>query len=292
MKQIILFVLTAIVFSCSVPKKELNNIFYAFNNAFRTLPNAPEGLDEQAELLVKLGYDGYSGHITDPYFPRRAALDKEGLKMPEIYWGIEMDADGNVTYNEDLKDLIKHSKDRNLIVALFSNAKAFNNNKDEGDPLFAKGIQELADFAAEYNVKVAIYPHVNNYCETIEHCLKMAGLVDRENFGIVFNTCHMLKVEGENGWEEKLLNALPQVFMISINGADSGDTQNMDWNQLIQPLGEGTFDTYKLVKLAKDHGYKGPFGLQCYNIKQDCEVALNRSITTWREYQDRYAAGE
>ncbi len=292
MKQIILFLLTAIVFSCSAPKKELNNIFYAFNNAFRTLPNAPEGLDEQAELLVKLGYDGYSGHITDPYFPRRAALDKVGLIMPEIYWGIEMDADGNVTYNEDLKDLIKHSKDRNLIVALFSNAKAFNNNKDEGDPLFAKGIQELADFAAEYNVKVAIYPHVNNYCETIEHCLKMAGLVDRENFGIVFNTCHMLKVEGENGWEEKLLNALPQVFMISINGADSGDTQNMDWNQLIQPLGEGTFDTYKLVKLAKDHGYKGPFGLQCYNIKQDCEVALNRSITTWREYQDRYAAGE
>jgi len=212
--------------------------------------------------------------------------------MPEIYWGINMDADGNVSYKEGLKDIIKDSKDRSLIVALFSNAKAFNDNKDEGDPLLAKGIQELADFAAKYNVKVAIYPHVNNYCETIEHCVQMAKLVDRENFGVVFNTCHMLKVEGEANWEEKLVDAMPYIYMISLNGADSGDTQNMDWDRLIQPLGEGTFDTYKLVKLAKDNGFSGPFGLQCYNIKQDADVALTKSINTWKEYKRSYAARE
>lgn len=292
MKQIILLTLITVLFSCSAPKKELDNTFYAFNNAMRVLPNAPTGLDAQAELLVKLGYDGFSGHTSDPYFVRRAALDKAGLQMPEIYWGISMDADGNVTYKEEIKAIIKDSKDRNLIVALFSNAKAFNENRIEGDPLLAKGIQELADFAAPYNVKVAIYPHVNNYCETIEHCVKMAKLVDRDNFGVVFNTCHMLKVEGEANWEEKLVSAMPYIYMISLNGADGGDTQNMGWDRLIQPLGEGTFDTYKLVKLAKDNGFDGPFGLQCYNIKQDCEVALSKSITTWKDYQKRYAAGE
>lgn len=282
----------ALLCSCSAQKKELNNTFYAFNNAFRTLPNAPQKLNEQAELLVKLGYDGFSGHTTDPYFARRESLDKVGLKMPEIYWGINMDADGTVTYKEGIKEVIKDSKDRDLIVAFFTNAKTFNDRKEEGDPLFAKGFQELADFAAEYNVKVAVYPHVNNYCETVEHCLKMAKLVDRDNFGIVFNTCHMLKVEGEEGWEDKLLNAMPHIFMISINGANSGDTKNMGWDQLIQPLGEGTFDTYKLVKLAKDNGFNGPFGLQCYNINQDCEVALQQSISTWRQYQEEYNSGE
>ncbi len=292
MKQIILFTLVIVLMSCTAQKKELDNTFYAFNNAFRTLPNAPEGLDAQAEFLVKLGYDGFSGHTADPYFERRAALDKVGLQMPEIYWGIEMDANGNVTYKEGIKEIIKDSKDRNLIVALFSNAKSFNDKKDDGDPLFAKGIQELADFAADYNVKVAIYPHVNNYCETIAHCVKMAELVDRENFGVVFNTCHMLKVEGEEGWEDKLVNAMPYIYMISLNGADSGDTKNMGWDQLIQPLGEGTFDTYKLVKLAKDTGFDGPFGLQCYNIKQDAEVALTKSITTWKQYQQKYAEGK
>lgn len=33
---------------------------------------------------------------------------------------------------------------------------------------------------------------------------------------------HLLKAEGEDGWEEKRLNALPY---ISINGADSGNTR-------------------------------------------------------------------
>ena len=79
--------------------------------------------------------------------------------------------------------------------------------------------------------------------------------------------------------------------MISICGAESGNTQEMGWDQLIQPLGEGTFDTYKLVKLAKDKGYEGPFGLQTYNIKQDAEVALSTSISTWREYQLKYREG-
>jgi len=116
----------------------------------------------------------------------------------------------------------------------------------------------------------------------------MAKLVDRDNFGIVFNTCHMLKVEGEANWEEKLVSSIPYIYMISLNGADSGDTQDMDWDRLIQPLGEGTFDTWKLVKLAKDNGYKGPFGLQCYNIEQDCEVALTKSMNTWKAYQERY----
>lgn len=292
MKSFILLVLAAVMLNCSAEKKELDNTFYAFNNAFRTLPNAPKELDEQAQMLKELGYDGYSGHTSDPYFPRRKALDKAGLKMPEIYWGIDMDANGKVSYKEEIKEIIKDSKDRDLIVALFSNAKDFNDRKAEGDPLFAKGIQELTDYAATYNVKVAIYPHVNNYCETVEHCVKLAKLVDRSNFGIVFNTCHMLKVEGEKGWEEKLIQAMPHIFMISINGADSGDTQNMGWDRLIQPLGEGSFDTYKLVKTAKDNGFEGPFGLQCYNIKQDCKVALEKSITTWEKYQQQYALGE
>jgi hypothetical protein len=59
-------------------------------------------------------------------------------------------------------------------------------------------------------------------------------------------------------------------------------------SSLIQPLGEGSFDTYQLVKLINDNGYDGKFGLQCYNIKQDCEVALTKSIQTWQAYKKRY----
>ena len=294
MRKLILLFVMCMLFGCAEKEKpkQLDNTFYAFNNAVRTLPNAPQGLDEQAVFIKKLGFDGFGGHTSEDYFPRRAALDKVGLKMPEIYWGIDIDSAGNMTYKKELLDIIKDSKGRDLVVALFSNVKYYQNNQAEGDPLVVKNIQELADYAAPYGVKVAIYPHINNYCETLEHSVRLAKMTNRDNVGAIFNTCHLLKVEGEAGWEEKLLDALPHLYMISINGADSGNTKEMGWDQLIQPLGEGTFDTYKLVKLAKENGYEGLFGLQCYNIKQDAEVALTKSINTWREFQKRYANGE
>ncbi len=200
-----------------------------------------------------------------------------------------MDSTGQISYKEGLKEITIDSKDQNLVVALFSNVKYFMNNKEEGDPLLAKAIGELADFAALYGAKIAIYPHINNYCETSEHSVRLAKMTDRPNVGAIFNTCHLLKVEGEEGWEDKLLSALPYLFMISINGADSGNTQEMNWDRLIQPLGEGTFDTYKLVKLAKDNGYEGLFGLQTFAIKQDFEVVLTKSMNTWEKYKKRYA---
>ncbi|MDA1122360.1 MAG: hypothetical protein O2887_18055 [Bacteroidetes bacterium] len=98
----------------------------------------------------------------------------------------------------------------------------------------------------------------------------------------------MLKVEGEENWEEKISTALPYLFMVSINFIDSGNTKGMGWDRLIQPLGEGSFDKYKLVKLLKDNDYNGIFGLQCYDIKQDCEVTLTKSMNIWRSYQERY----
>lgn len=293
MNKLFLLFALCIAFGCSNNSvRQLDNTFYAFNNSVRTLPNAPQGMDAQAEFIKQLGFDGFAGHVSEDYFARRAALDKVGLAMPEIYWGIDIDSAGNMTYKEGLMDVIKDAKDRDLMLALFINAKSFQDNQEEGDRVVVSAIQELADFAAPYNVRVAIYPHINNYCETSEHSVRLAKMANRDNVGAIFNTCHLLKVEGEEGWEEKLVNALPYLFMISINGADSGDTKSMGWDRLIQPLGEGTFDTYKLVKIAKDHGYDGLFGLQCYQINQDAEVALTKSMNTWKEYQRRYAAGE
>ena len=289
MKNLILFAILNLLLGCSSPKKQLDNTFYAFNNCVRTLPNAPEKLEGQVDLIKKTGFDGFAGHHTQDYFKLRAALDEVGLKMPEIYWGITIDDEGNMTWKEGLKEVIEDSNDRNLMVALYINADAYLENKEIGDPVVAKAVAELADFAAPYGVKIAIYPHIGNYCETSEHSVQLAKMAGRENVGAIFNTCHLLKVEGEDGWAEKLLNALPYLYMISINGADSGNTQEMGWDRLIQPLGEGTFDTWKLVKLAKDNGYEGPFGLQCYNIKQDCEVALTKSMQTWEDYKKRYA---
>ncbi len=291
MKQILYFLFISSFLGCSSPEKELNNTFYCFSNA-GNLPNAPEGVEALSEFFKGLGYDGWGGHYgEDDYFARRAALDKAGLKLSEIYWNLDIDSVGKVSYKEGVKEAIADSKDRNLVVTFIVRAEAYQENQAVGDPLVVKAIQEMADFAAPYGVKVAVYPHVNVYCETSEHSVRLAKMADRENVGAIFNLCHLLKKEGEKGWEQKLTDALPYLYMISICGAESGNTEEMGWDQLIQPLGEGSFDVYQLVKLAKDGGYEGPFGLQTYNIKQDAEIALSTSISTWHEYQLKYREG-
>lgn len=290
MKRIVLLLLAGFFFAGQAfsQKKELDNVFYCFYNGITTLPHAPETLDAQAALIKKIGFDGLGGHIDDNYFKRRRSLDQAGVEMPEIYWGMDLTAEGEIVFKKELKKIIKDSKDRDLMVALFLNAEEYKSNRTEGDKLFTAGIRKLADFAAQYHVKIAIYPHMGFYCERLDHSVELAKMVDRDNVGAIFNTCHLLKVEGEEGWEEKTLKALPYLYMVSINGADSGNTKEMGWDRLIQPLGEGTFDTWKLVKLLKDNGYEGKFGLQCYGIKQDCEVALTKSMNTWNSYKERY----
>ena len=286
LKLVLILLVPALMLSCT-SEKELDNVFYCFNNGVRTLPNAPVGMEAQAALVKRMGYDGLAGHTEDNYYELRAAMDKVDLEMPEMYIAMNI-VDGMISYHEALKGILEHSKDRNLLVALHLHADDFTDGKTAGDELFVEGIRELADFAAPLNINIAIYPHVNFYCETVEHAMDLADRIDRKNAGVIFNLCHLLKVEGEEGWHEKALAALPRLFMVSINGADSGNTKEMDWDRLIQPLGEGSFDTYELVKFLKDNGYEGKFGLQCYNIKQDCEVALTKSINTWEAYKMRY----
>jgi sugar phosphate isomerase/epimerase len=103
------------------------------------------------------------------------------------------------------------------------------------------------------------------------------------------NLCHLLKVEGPDGIEAKIKEFAPLLFAVNICGADDGNTRQLGWDRLIQPLGEGSFDTYKFIKLLIDNGYKGPIGLQCYNLKGDAKETLTKSLQIWNSYKKRYS---
>ncbi len=284
---ILMLVTLSLSLSCCLNKKKLDNVFYCFNNSMR-LANAPTGYEEQARLAKRLGYSGISGSGEESYFEFRKALDIAGVNIPETYIPLKIDS-GIPPYNPLLKELIKDSKDRDLLITLHLHSEIYKNNKEEGDLKFVAVLTELADYAAQYNVKLSVYPHYSFYCESLEHAVKLTKMVNRPNLGAVFNLCHFLKVEGPSDLEEQVKKAVPYLFMVSLSGADTGDTRNMDWDRLIQPLGKGSFDTYPLVKFLKDNNYEGKFGLQCYNIKQDCEPTLTQSMNTWNEYKKRYS---
>jgi sugar phosphate isomerase/epimerase len=270
-------------------QQKLNNVFYA-QNTLDGFQNAPKTPKEKAKLLKSAGFDGLEGFGYLGFHELREALRQEGLSMPVNYVGLDFNADGKIEEAADLeiKEMIRASA-RGSVIYFHLHSKMHDDDKEAVDQLIAGTLRGLADYAAGFGVKLCVYPHAGFYCETIGHSVKLAKMVDRKNYGAALNLCHLLKVEGSAGIDEKIRESAPYLFAVNICGADNGDTRNLGWDRLIQPLGDGSFDTYHFVKTLRDHGYTGPVGLQCYNLRGDADETLSRSMKTWKDYQKRYA---
>ena len=116
--------------------------------------------------------------------------------------------------------------------------------------------------------------------ERVEDAVRVVKQVDRANVGVTFNLCHWLKVDDEKNMESLIKLAMPHLFVVTINGADSGGN---DWKGLIQTLDKGTFDIGKFLKTLADNGYTGPIGFQGYGIGGDAYDNLKRTMAAWRE---------
>ena len=85
---------------------------------------------------------------------------------------------------------------------------------------------------------------------------------------------------------------LPLVIFISVAGFAQEkiiDNTFYVFNNCTRTLPNAPESMVEQAKLVKKLGYDGLFGLQCYNIKQDCRKALLKSISTWQNYRERYA---
>ena len=153
------------------------------------------------------------------------------------------------------------------------------------------GVRELADVAAEVELKVSIYPHSGFYAATAREAVRIVKQVDRKNVGVTLNLCHELMAGNADEMPQIIDEVAPYLSVVTINGADHKKKgQKMGWDRLIQPLGQGSFDVYGHLKKLKAVGYGGPVGLQCYGLKSDPAVHLKQSSEAWKAYSARLAA--
>ena len=269
-------------------KKKVKNIFYA-QNTLQGFTNTPKTAMEKAKLLKTIGYDGLEGFGYEDFYELKDALDKESLRMPVNYVHLKIGADGKLgdTLALEIREMISATAKGDIIYFPIS-SDSYKNACEAGDDLVTSILREFSDYAAPYGVKLCAYPHINTYCETVAHAVKLAKMMNRKNYGACLNLCHLLKVEGSEGIDDKIKEFMPLLFAVNICGADDGDTRQMGWDRLIQPLGQGSFNTYHFIKVLLDNGYKGPFGLQCYNLKGDVVMTLTESLKIWDEYKKQY----
>jgi sugar phosphate isomerase/epimerase len=257
------------------------NAFFAF--CIDTHDAKKRNLEQQAQMLKELGYDGV-GHLWLDNIPERLkTLDAAGLKLFQITITVNI-APGKQAYDPKLKEVMPLLKGRGVQFLLLMNG--LKPSDPAGDARAVEIIREMAALASDSGAQILLYPHSYMWMERIEDAVRVADKVDRPNVGVMFNLCHWLRVSKSRDYKPLLVQAMPRLWAVSISGADEFDDKP-GWGHYIQPLGRGSFDMAAFLKTLRQLGYTGPIGLQCYGIPGDVRDTLAESMKAWRGYSAR-----
>lgn len=282
MTNLIKILIPAVLLFCSLENRaqKFDPPFFVFEDGLWNAES--ESPEYWVDLVDEIGFDGIELiglKRLDGILPE---LKEHDLKLYTLY--IKIDIDDDQSYDPRLKDYIKQLKNTGLHLWVHVHSEEFEPSDPAGDEKCIPIINELADYADKYGVKIAFYPHSNFWVEKVDDGVRLAKKIDKPNVGTVFNLCHFLKKDEPEKLEEKLVRAMPHLFLVSINGADKGDTNQMNWDRLIQPLGSGDYDVLNVLEILNENGYNNPVGLQCYGIEGKPEEFLRQSMKTWNEY--------
>ena len=264
---------------------EVANPFFAMDTGTRDATHKTPA--EQGALVKALGFAGVGPiyHGAEDLQQWFAALDQQGLKMYALYLNLNVET-GKEPLSPVLKEAITALKGRDTFAWLFVTCKQFKPSTTNGDEVAVAALREVADFAAERGVRLALYPHTGQYAQRVEDCVRLIAKADRKHLGVTFNLCHWLKVDGQD-LAATLKCAAPYLQVVTLNGADAG---GKDWTTLIQPLDVGTYDVAPLLRQLKAMGFHGPIGLQHFGIKGGVAENLKHSMDGWQKLQARVAA--
>jgi sugar phosphate isomerase/epimerase len=244
--------------------------FFAFDNGVgREAKWSPA---QQAALLARLGYDGIGYTGVSDFSVRQAAFHARGLRIFNLY--VAAYVDRPQAYEPELVALLPQLAGTGTVLWLTVQGRA------PDDRRAITILQELADAAAPHGVRIALYPHKGFFVATANDALRLLPRIDRPNVGLTLNLCHELAAGHAAQLDAIVQRCAAHLMLVSINGADPTG----GWNELIRPLGEGTFNVHGFLQTLYGVGYNGPIGLQCYNIKQEPEVHLTKSMTAWKRF--------
>ncbi len=232
---------------------------------------------DKAKFLKQVGYAGIGW--TPPGIPEMlAALAQEGLSMETLYVGVRI-GDGEQKFDPQLPKFIEMLKGRGTILWLQISSKSDQPSTLEGDERAVAVIREISGLAQAAGLRVALYPHAGAWLERVQDAVRVVRKVARANVGVTFNLSHSLRVGDESKIPELLRECRPHLFVVTVNGADHAG----GWNQLIQPLDQGAFDTAQFLRQLQAIHFTGPIGLQHYGVKGDARENLQRSMKAWRK---------
>jgi len=256
----------------------LSNPFFAFEDGLgpKTVP-----LMAKLAMVKRIGFDGVELDGAQNFEQRLEAVDRSGLKLFCLYVGVNVD-NGKTVFEPGMEQAIRLLKGRQTMVWLI----VHHAGGPGAEKRAVAATRKVCKWAAQSGLRVALYPHCGMYVSRPEDALRIIYEAKEKNLGMTFNLCHWLMCDGVANLRAVLQESMPHLYVASINGADP----HGGWNRLIQPLGDGSYNVEGFLKMLIGMGYRGPIGLQGYQIPGEPETNLRRSMRAWRVMSARVAA--
>ena len=145
--------------------------------------------------------------------------------------------------------------------------------------LAAEWIQPLADRAAEFDLSVVIEIHPNSAVETVERTVRVAELVERENFGVMHDAGNLCYAGLDFGAESVRAVApwLKHVHIKDMRPPESGEDAEGK-KMLPTQFGEGIVDHVPAFRALIEIGYAG---------FMTCESMANPDSWEWAAAEHR-----
>lgn len=256
--------------------------FFPFQNATTDDTHATPAA--QVSLAKTLGFDGIGSVYPADVAGFAAACDQEKLRLFNVY--VVLPIDGAPALPEELGEQLAPLKGRRALLWVGLTSQTRRPGDPAGDADALQVLTSVANLAQHLGATVALYPHAGFWIERTDHAVKVVERLQRPDVGVSFNLCHFLKVDAEERLETVIGAAAPWLRVVSLNGAES-NRPGGTWQELIQPLNQGSFDNLRLLRALRDVGYTGPVGFQGYGIGGRAEANLRGTIAAWRELNQR-----
>jgi sugar phosphate isomerase/epimerase len=283
MKFIKITTLLLLIYSNGISQK-INNHFFALHNIIRG-DSVYSTFDQQVSLLKNTGFDGIEINSIESFEGIKAAIDKHNFKGSYFYVRVGLDDE---TLDVRIEKYIAQLKGSQTIISPYFLKSKKPISTKTADSITIARINQIAGWAKKSKLQVAIYPHYSFYVERTQHAFDLVSQVNKKNVGISFNLCHWLSTTNElerKDLKKHLISIKSKIKMVTICGANDVITSQKNiWDDYILPLGTGSFDTKGMVNfMVNELKYKGPFGVQCYNIKSYKVELINQTVKYWKE---------
>ena len=243
--------------------------FYVFQNGVH-FPSDQKA----AETLKELGYSGIGSAKLPGLEKRLETYHQHGLRIHSLYVGAVLNKGKAADPDPNLLHAMNRLDEGSVVE--------FWLRGDAPDEEIIPYLRKLAVEAHRRKQKVVLYPHTGFLVDTFGDAVRLARKVKHPNLGAMFNLCHFLKVEPGADLRKTIESGKDVLMQVSTSGAD-GDGKS--WNTLIQPLDQGNVDQIAFFTILKEVGFTGKVGLQCYGIKGDARVNLQKSIAAWKKIE-------